>query len=95
MRVRRRPTFAWVGVVPFFLFALAALGLPVGFLVIGSFRGRDGDLTLQNFADLTTGTITTAFWNSIEISLVTAVVGGIFGFMLAWAVITPRPVSML
>jgi putative spermidine/putrescine transport system permease protein len=87
MRVRRRPTFAWVGVVPFFLFALAALGLPVGFLVIGSFRGRDGDLTLQNFADLTTGTITTAFWNSIEISLVTAVVGGIFGFMLAWAVI--------
>jgi putative spermidine/putrescine transport system permease protein len=87
MRVRRRPTFAWVGVVPFFLFALAALGLPVGFLVIGSFRGRDGELTLQNFADLTTGTITTAFWNSIEISLVTAVVGGIFGFMLAWAVI--------
>jgi putative spermidine/putrescine transport system permease protein len=87
MRVRRRPTFAWVGVVPFFLFAFAALGLPVGFLVIGSFRGRDGDLTIQNFADLTTGTITTAFWNSIEISLVTAVVGGIFGFMLAWAVI--------
>jgi putative spermidine/putrescine transport system permease protein len=86
-RVRRRPTFAWVGVVPFFVFAIAALGLPVGFLVIGSFQGADGDLTLQNFADLTTGTIPRAFLNSIEISLVTAVAGGIFGFLLAWAVI--------
>ncbi len=87
MRVRRRPTFAWVGVVPFFLFAIAALGLPVGFLVIGSFQNADGDLTLQNFADLSTGTIPRAFLNSIEISLVTAVGGGFFGFLLAWAVI--------
>ncbi|HSO29494.1 MAG TPA: ABC transporter permease subunit [Candidatus Sulfomarinibacteraceae bacterium] len=87
VRVRRRPTFAWVGVVPFFLFAFAALGLPVGFLVIGSFQNADGDLTLQNFADLTTGTIPRAFLNSIEISLVTALAGGIFGFLLAWAVI--------
>ena len=87
LRVRRRPTFAWVGVVPFFLFAFAALGLPVGFLVIGSLQGADGDLTLQNFSDLTTGTIPRAFVNSVEISLVTAVAGGLFGFMLAWAVI--------
>jgi putative spermidine/putrescine transport system permease protein len=87
LRVRRRPTFAWVGVVPFFVFAIAALGLPVGFLVIGSFQGPDGSLTLQNFADLTTGTIPRAFLNSIEISLVTAVAGGLFGFLLAWAVI--------
>ena len=87
MRVRRRPTFAWVGVVPFFLFAIAALGLPVGFLVIGSFQDPDGNLTIQNFADLTSGTIPRAFLNSIEISLVTAVAGGIFGFLLAWAVI--------
>ena len=73
--------------MPFFLFAIAALGLPVGFLVIGSFQDPDGNLTLQNFADLTSGTIPRAFLNSIEISLVTAVGGGIFGFLLAWAVI--------
>lgn len=87
VRLRRRPTFAWVGVVPFFLFAIAALGLPVGYLVIGSFQGPGGTLTFKNFADLSTGTIPRAFLNSIEISLVTAVVGGIFGFLLAWAVI--------
>ncbi len=86
-RVRRRPTFSWVGVVPFFLFAFAALALPLGFLVIGSFQDAQGNLTLQNFADLNTGTIPIAFANSIEISLVTAVLGGFFGFLLAWAVI--------
>ncbi|MES2210490.1 MAG: ABC transporter permease subunit [Chloroflexota bacterium] len=85
--MRRRPTFSWVGVVPFFLFAFAALALPLGFLVIGSFQDSDGNLTLQNFADLSTGTIPVAFMNSIEISLVTAVGGGFFGFVLAWAVI--------
>ncbi|MBI2762491.1 MAG: ABC transporter permease subunit [Chloroflexi bacterium] len=86
-RVRRRPTFSWVGVVPFFLFAFAALALPLGFLIIGSFQDVDGNLTLRNFADLRTGTIPVAFLNSIEISLVTAVGGGFFGFVLAWAVI--------
>jgi putative spermidine/putrescine transport system permease protein len=86
-RVRRRPTYSWVGVVPFFLFAFAALALPLGFLIIGSFQDTDGNLTLQNFADLSTGTIPTAFRNSIEISLVTALGGGFFGFLLAWAVI--------
>ena len=73
--------------MPFFLFAFAALALPLGFLIIGSFQDTDGNLTLQNFADLSTGTIPTAFRNSIEISLVTAVGGGFFGFLLAWAVI--------
>ncbi|MBA3875822.1 MAG: acriflavin resistance protein [Anaerolinea sp.] len=87
LRVRRRPTFSWVGVVPFFLFAIAALGLPLGFLVIGSFQDREGNLTLQNFSDLTTGTIPIAFMNSIEVSIVTALLGGILGFLLAWAVI--------
>ena len=85
--VRRRPTFAWVGVVPFFLFSIAALGLPVGFLVLGSFRDAQDNLTLQNYVDLGTGTIPIAFRNSIEISAVTAILGGLFGFLLAWAVI--------
>ncbi len=73
--------------MPFFLFAFAALALPLGFLVIGSFQDVDGNLTLQNFADLNSGTIPVAFANSIEISLVTALGGGFFGFLLAWAVI--------
>jgi len=84
---RRRPTFTWVGLVPFVAFATLFLIIPTIYLVVGSFQTEDGELTLQNYADLSQPLITNAFLTSIEISLVTAVIGGIFGFLLAYAVI--------
>ncbi|HEY7701613.1 MAG TPA: ABC transporter permease subunit [Candidatus Limnocylindrales bacterium] len=84
---RPRLGWSWLGLVPFFLFCTAFLFLPVAFLVIGSLNDTEGALTLKNYADLTTGIIPGAFANSIEISLVTAVAGGIFGFLLAASVI--------
>lgn len=85
--VRPRVGWSWLGVAPFFAFSLAFMFLPTAFLVVGSFLTNDGTPTLQNYADLTTGIIPDAFANSIEISLVTAIGGGLFGFLLAAAVI--------
>ncbi len=79
--------WAWLGVVPFLLFSVAFLIVPVLFLVAGSFQDPAGQFTLENYAGLNTPYILTAYRNSIEISAVTAVVGGIFGFLLAYAVI--------
>jgi putative spermidine/putrescine transport system permease protein len=76
-----------VGVVPFFAFALIFLILPIGFLVIGSFQDTNANLTLQNYADLSQDFIVEDYRNSIEISVVTAIGGGLFGFLLAYAVI--------
>jgi putative spermidine/putrescine transport system permease protein len=73
--------------VPFFLFAIFFIGAPVTYLVIGSFQNDEGQTTLQNYADLATPNIANAFLISIEVSLVTAVIGGVFGFLLAYAVI--------
>jgi len=74
--------------VPFFLFAALFLVLPVGFLVVGSFQDPVTQApTLQNYLDLSEPNIVLAYTTSIEISLVTAVAGGIFGFLLAYAVI--------
>jgi len=87
VRPARRTSWAWLGIVPFFLFAFLFIVAPVAYLVIGSFQNAQGETTLQNYADLTTPSIATAFTTSIEVSLVTAVVGGIFGFLLAYAVI--------
>jgi putative spermidine/putrescine transport system permease protein len=84
---RPRAGWAWLGLLPFFLFCTAFMFLPVTFLVLGSVRNNEGELTLQNYADLTTGIIPNSFANSIEISLVTAVAGGLFGLLLAWSVI--------
>jgi putative spermidine/putrescine transport system permease protein len=83
---RRLP--AWVGVIPYFLFAIAFLFLPIAFLVIGSFQTIQGEFTLQNYASLTDNSyIQTAYVNSIQISAITAILGGLFGFLLAYAVI--------
>jgi putative spermidine/putrescine transport system permease protein len=84
----RRPiSWEWLGVVPFFAFAIAFLLLPSIFLFVGSFQNNDGLFTLQNFGDLAQPGIFDAYWLSIQISLVTAVAGGVIGFMLAYATI--------
>ena len=87
-RPGRRFRAAWLGVVPFFAFATMFLILPVGVLLAGSFLDNvTHQPTLANYAELSQPSIVTAFANGIEISLVTAVAGGFFGFLLAYAVI--------
>src|SRR5215212_2930284 len=85
----------WLGVAPFFLFAILFLILPSLRLFIGSFTDSDGNFTFKNMLDLITQkNILDAYWLSIRISAVTAIGGGIFGFLLAYTVTVgglPRP----
>jgi len=85
---RRRIGWAWLGVVPFLAFSAAFMLIPTIYLVVGSFRNNAGEFTVQNYADLGNELTRQAYLNSIEISLVTAVAGAIFGFLLAFAVIS-------
>ncbi|MGH7187476.1 MAG: ABC transporter permease, partial [Pseudomonadota bacterium] len=57
------------------------------FLVVGSFQDTQGQFTVKNYADLSTDSIVNAYANSLEISIVTAIGGGLFGFLLAYSVI--------
>ena len=84
---RSHSRLTWLGVVPFLVFSAAFLALPVVFLVVGSFQDIHSNFTLQNYANLTTQDIPNAYETSIEISAVTAIGGGIFGFLLAYSVI--------
>ncbi|MFL5803856.1 MAG: ABC transporter permease [Roseiflexaceae bacterium] len=81
----RRFSWAWVGVVPFFVFAFAFLLLPALSLLVGSFQDRQGQFTLNNIIDLSQPFILDAYWLSIRVSLITALGGAIFGFLLAYA----------
>lgn len=82
-----RTLFAWAGVAPFLAFVTLFLFWPASSLVVGSFQTPSGSFTFQNIYDLFTPSITKAYSLSIEISVVTAIGGGIFGFMLAYAAI--------
>ncbi|OGO72179.1 MAG: acriflavin resistance protein [Chloroflexi bacterium RBG_19FT_COMBO_62_14] len=78
---------AWLGVVPFFLFAILFLILPSVKLFVGSFADNEGNFTFKNLLQLfTEPSILNAYWLSIRISAVTAIGGGIFGFLLAYSV---------
>src|SRR6266508_985998 len=77
----------WLGVIPFFLFAILFLLLPSLRLFIGSFTDNAGRFTVNNILQLfEQKSILDAYWLSIRISAVTAIGGGIFGFLLAYAV---------
>lgn len=85
--LRTRSAWTWIGVLPFFLFAILFIGLPASFLVVGSLNLETGGVGLDNYAGLTGDCCFIAFRNSIQLSLVTALLGGLFGFLLAAAVI--------
>ncbi len=77
----------WLGVVPFFLFAILFLLWPSARLMIGAFFDTKGNFTLLNLIHLFDNpTIVNSYKLSIQISAVTAIGGGIFGFFLAYAV---------
>lgn len=86
-RPRRQFSWVWVGVAPFFLFAIMFLLLPSISIFIRSFEGSGGAFTLQNIIDLfVQRDIRNAYRLSLQISVVTALGGALFGFLLAYAV---------
>jgi putative spermidine/putrescine transport system permease protein len=83
----RLPT-QWIGVAPFFLFAVLFLILPTMYLIVGAFKASDGSFTLDNIFKLfTTPTIRASYWISIKISFWSAVLGALAGLGIALAIV--------
>ena len=80
--------------MPFFAYAAMFLVLPSLEVMVGAFKSSSGGYTVDNVrAILETANLRNAFKTSIEISLVTSLLGGLFGLLLAYAAIrdgTPR-----
>ena len=84
----RRFSLAWLGVVPFFAYAAMFLVLPAATVMVGAFQSEDGGYTLDNITSIVkTENLRDAFVESIRISLTTALLGGLFGLLLAYAAI--------
>jgi putative spermidine/putrescine transport system permease protein len=78
--------WAWLGVVPFFAFIGAFLIWPSLSVVWRSFLDQQGQLTLANIVELGSPFILTAYSYTINLSLASALIGGIIGLLLAYAV---------
>lgn len=84
----RKMDWAWVGLAPFFLFAIVFLFLPSVSIFVRSFQTRAGEFTVENIIALfTVRDIVNAYRTSLQISFITALGGAVFGFLLAYAVV--------
>ncbi len=80
-------SWAWLGLMPFFVFAFLFLLYPSSTIIVRTFQdSQTGAFTFKNLVNLVTDPYVLGAYNmSIKISVVTALGGGIFGFMLAYA----------
>ncbi len=99
-RPRRRLSFSWLGLVPFFLLLGAFFVLPIVVFLYSAFRQRTNvrdpktqqfvhttDYTFNNVTNSLQGIYRTSLANSVEVSLITAIVASVFGILLAYAVV--------
>ena len=76
----------WIGVAPFFLFIFVFVILPSANLFVGAFIDGDGNFTLANIAVLLNPYVLKSYSVSLQVSVITSLSGGVFGFMVAYAI---------
>ena len=82
---------SWLGLVPFLLFCLLFELLPAVVILQGSFLDQNGAFTLNNYQRVFSQVSNLhAFQTSIMLSLVTALLGVLFGFLAAYGVYNLR-----
>jgi putative spermidine/putrescine transport system permease protein len=85
-RTARLPNLtAWLGVAPFFIFALMFLIVPTVSLLVGAFQDHDGAFTFDNILRLWQPSIERSYLLSIEVSVASASLGALIGLALAIA----------
>ena len=80
----------YAGLLPFAAFVSLFLLWPTVLVVLGAFEGPEGGLTLANLAQGLQGTYLETFVTSTVLSAITAVLGAVFGGLLAYAVSVGR-----
>jgi putative spermidine/putrescine transport system permease protein len=75
------------GLLPFLLFTAVFLLWPTLYIVLGAFRDGEGGWTFANILALNTPSIRNAYWVSIKVSALSALLGCLIGFALAAAVV--------
>ncbi|MHB8612230.1 MAG: ABC transporter permease [Candidatus Dormibacteraceae bacterium] len=91
----RRLSLNWIGAVPFLAYVAVFLLLPTAIIAGGAFVAGDGSVTLSNFGNLSRSYVVSATMSSVFLSAVTAVLGAVFGALVAYAIASGNPNGIL
>ncbi|QEO10799.1 ABC transporter permease [Protaetiibacter larvae] len=78
---------AWLGLVPFAAYVVVFLALPTVLALASGLFDADGAFTLDNLGALGDPVILATFWSSTWLSLLTAVLGAVFGALVCYAML--------
>jgi len=86
----------YLALIPFHAYVGLFLVIPTIYVTIGAFSDANGQFTLDNVrAMLTTPEFIDSFIKSLQLSVITALIGAAFGGLLAWAVVRSDPNGLL
>ena len=86
-----REAARYLGVVPFLAYIVIFLIVPLVAILAGAFQNPDtGAFTWSNVNTAVHGSYLHGFEQSLELSLITAVIPGVCGLLLAYAIFTDR-----
>ncbi len=92
----RRRALRWLGVVPFGVYVGVGLIAPTIAIAIAAFHNETtGAFTLSNFHTALSGTYLLGLKTSVLLSIVSAIVPGIWGLLLAYAIFTVKRGNVL
>jgi putative spermidine/putrescine transport system permease protein len=92
----RRRALSWLGVVPFGVYVALGLIAPTIAIAIAAFRNSStGAFTTSNFNTALHGTYLSGLKTSVVLSIVSAIVPGIFGLLIAYAIFTAKRGNLL
>lgn len=92
---RPRAMWAVLGLVPFAAYVLAFLALPTALALGSALFTDDGAFTTDNLAALFDPVVQATFWNSVWLSLVTAIGGALIGGLVCYALLGLRDTGIV
>lgn len=87
--------WAVLGLVPFAAYVLAFLALPTALALGSALFTDDGAFTTDNLAALFDPVVQATFWNSVWLSLVTAIGGALIGGLVCYALLGLRDTGIV
>ena len=95
-RARLRSARALLGILPFTIYVFLGLVLPAVAIAVGAFQdSTTGGFTLYNIKTAASGIYLHGFGTTLEVAVITSIVPGIVGFLVAYAIFTAKRGAVL